>query len=196
MCSEIRRGVGFGRRAVKQRGGVETRRDLPYLSALGFHQGMAKTMGLRTKITDGIKVAMREKDSARLGTLRLINAAVKDQDIAARGKGNSDGVGEGEVLAILGKMVKQRQESARSYEEAGRLELAEGERSEIAIIEEYLPRQLDDGEVDAAIKTAISDVGAESLRDMGKVMAALKGKYTGQMDFGSVGPRVKDQLGA
>lgn len=155
---------------------------------------MAKTMGLRTKITDGIKVAMREKDSARLGTLRLINAAVKDQDIAARGKGNSEGVGEDEVLAILGKMVKQRQESARAYEEGGRLELAEKEQAEIAVIEDFLPRQLDEAEVEAAVTSAIAEVGADSIRDMGRVMGVLKSKYTGQMDFGAVGPMVKSRL--
>ena len=151
-------------------------------------------MGLREQITTGIKTAMREKDSARLSTLRLINAAVKDQDIAARGKGQTDGVSEADVLAILGKMVKQRQESARAYEEGGRLELAEKEREEIEIIEDYLPRQLSEDEVEAAISKAITDTGAGSIRDMGKVMGALKSKYTGQMDFGSVGPQVKARL--
>ena len=151
-------------------------------------------MGLRTRITDGIKTAMRDKDTARLSTLRLINAAVKDQDIAARGKGNADGVGDDEVLAILGKMVKQRQESARAYEEGGRLELAEKEREEIAIIEQFLPRQLSEDEVTAAIDAAIAETGAEGLRDMGRVMGALKSKYTGQMDFGAVGPAVKARL--
>ncbi len=151
-------------------------------------------MGLRTKITDGIKSAMREKDSVRLSTLRLINAAVKDQDIAARAKGNADGVGEAEVLAILAKMVKQRQESARAYEEGGRLELAEQEQAEIAVIEEFLPRQLSEKETAAAVEAAISEAGAESIRDMGRVMGTLKRKYAGQMDFGLVGPMVKDRL--
>ena len=152
-------------------------------------------MGLRTRITDGIKTAMRDKDTARLSTLRLINAAVKDQDIAARGKGNADGVGDDELLAILGKMVKQRQESVRAYEEGGRLELAEQERAEIAIIEDYLPRQLTEAEVEKAVAEAISEAGAESIRDMGRVMGALKSKYTGRMDFGAVGPMVKARLG-
>jgi len=156
---------------------------------------MKAAMGLRKRITDGIKTAMRDKDAARLSTLRLINAAVKDQDIAARGKGNADGVSDDEVLAILGKMVKQRQESARAYEEGGRLELAEQEREEIAIIEDYLPRQLSEAEVEAAVAEAISETGAESIRDMGRVMGALKSKYTGQMDFGAVGPMVKARLG-
>ncbi len=153
-------------------------------------------MDLRSRFNEGLKDAMRAKDAARLSTLRLINAAIKDRDIAARGEGeNSEGVGEDEVLAILGKMVKQRQESARAYEEGGRLELAEKELAEIKVIEEYLPRQLDEGECNAAVDAAIAEVGAASIRDMGKVMAALKSQFTGQMDFGKVGPMVKARLG-
>jgi len=151
-------------------------------------------LGLRDRIGAGLKQAMRDKDSTRLSTLRLINAAVKDQDIAVRAKGQTDGVGEPEVLAILGKMVKQRQESARAYEEGGRLELAEKELAEIAVIEDYLPRQLSEDEVEAAVAGAIADTGAEGLRDMGRVMGLLKSKYTGQMDFGAVGPMVKARL--
>ena len=151
-------------------------------------------MVLRTRITEALKQAMRDKDAARLSTLRLINAAIKDKDIAARATGNDDGVPESEVLAILGKMSKQRLESARAYEEGGRLDLAERERSEIVIIEEYLPRQLNEDETAAAVETAIAEIGAESIRDMGKVIGALKGKYTGQMDFGKVGPMVKVRL--
>lgn len=153
------------------------------------------TMGLRTKITDGIKNAMREKDTVRLSTLRLINAAVKDQDIAVRVKGNADGVPDADVLSIMAKMVKQRQESARVYEEGGRLELAEQEQAEIAVIEEYLPRQLSSEEVASAVDAAIADAGADSIRDMGRVMGTLKGKYAGRMDFGKVGPLVKERLG-
>ncbi len=152
-------------------------------------------LGLRERIGAGLKEAMRDKDATRLSTLRLINAAVKDQDIAVRAKGQTNGVGEPEVLAILGKMVKQRQESARAYEEGGRLELAEKERAEISVIEDYLPRQLSDEEVEAAVGAAIAATGAEGLRDMGKVMGVLKSKYTGQMDFGAVGPMVKSRLG-
>ena len=151
-------------------------------------------LGLRDRIGAGLKQAMRDQDSTRLSTLRLINAAVKDQDIAVRAKGQTDGVGEPEVLAILGKMVKQRQESARAYEEGGRLELAEKELAEIAVIEDYLPRQLSEDEVEAAVAGAIADTGAEGLRDMGRVMGLLKSKYTGQMDFGAVGPMVKARL--
>jgi hypothetical protein len=149
---------------------------------------------LRDRIGAGLKEAMREKDATKLSTLRLINAAVKDQDIAARAKGKDAGVAEEELLAILAKMVKQRQESARAYEEGGRLELAEKEREEIAVIEDFLPRQLTGEEVEAAIDTAIAETGAEGLRDMGRVMGVLKAKHAGQMDFGAVGPMVKARL--
>ena len=152
-------------------------------------------MDMRTTISTALKEAMKAKDADRLSTLRLINAAIKDRDIAARTEGEEAQVSDDTVLAILGKMVKQRQESARAYEEGGRLELAEKEMKEIRIIEEYLPRQLDDAETDAAVAAAIAEVAATSIRDMGKVMAALKGKYTGQMDFGKVGPMVKAKLG-
>jgi uncharacterized protein YqeY len=152
-------------------------------------------MDMRTTISTALKEAMKAKDADRLSTLRLINAAIKDRDIAARTEGEEVQVSDDTVLAILGKMVKQRQESARAYEEGGRLELAEKEMKEILIIEEYLPRHLDDAETDAAVAAAIAEVEATSIRDMGKVMAALKGKYTGQMDFGKVGPMVKAKLG-
>lgn len=151
-------------------------------------------MDLRTRISTDLKQAMKDKAAERLSTLRLVNAAIKDKDIAARAEGNDDGVGEGEVLAILGKMAKQRLESARAYEEGGRLDLAERERSEIEIIEEFLPRQLDQDETKAAVDAAVAEVGATSIRDMGKVMGVLKAKYTGQMDFGRVGPLLKDRL--
>jgi len=153
-------------------------------------------MTLRTRLTDAMKEAMRNKEAARLSTLRLINAAIKDRDIALRGNGGSDeSVSDDEVLGILGKMVKQRQESAKAYEEGARLELAEKERAEILVIEDYLPKQLSADETSEAVRAAIDKVGAESIRDMGKVMGELKGKYMGRMDFGSVGPMVKDLLG-
>ena len=148
-------------------------------------------MDLRTRISTELKQAMKDKAAERLSTLRLVNAAIKDKDIAARAEGNDDGVGQDEVLAILGKMAKQRLESARAYEEGGRLDLAERERSEI---EEFLPRQLDSDETEAAVDAAVAEVGATSIRDMGKVMGVLKAKYTGQMDFGRVGPMLKDRL--
>ncbi|WGW03336.1 GatB/YqeY domain-containing protein [Tropicibacter oceani] len=151
-------------------------------------------MELRDKVNAAIKQAMRDKAAMRLSTLRLVNAAIKDRDIAARGEGNDQGVDESEVLGILGKMVKQRRESARTYEEGGRLDLAEREVAEIEIIEEFLPRALSGDEITAAVDAAVAEVGAESIRDMGKVMGALKAKYTGQMDFGAVGGMVKDRL--
>ncbi|CRL10532.1 GatB/YqeY domain-containing protein [Phaeobacter italicus] len=151
-------------------------------------------MDTRTRVNQALKQAMKDREASRLATLRLINAAIKDREIADRVDGESGGIGDAEVLAILGKMTKQRNESARAYEEGGRLDLAERELNEIAIIEEFLPKQLSDEEITEAVKAAVSDTGAESIRDMGKVMGALKGKYTGQMDFGKVGPMVKDQL--
>lgn len=149
---------------------------------------------MRDKINAALKQAMRDKAAIRLSTLRLVNAAIKDRDIAARTGDNSEGASDAEVLAILGKMSKQRLESARAYEEGGRLDLAERERQEIEVIEEFLPRQLSDKEVKTAVNEAIDEINAESIRDMGKVMGILKTRYTGQMDFGSVGPVVKDRL--
>lgn len=152
-------------------------------------------MSLQDRIFASLKDAMKNKEVERLSTLRLINAAIKDKDIALRGEGAERGVTDAEILAILGRMVKQRQESVRAYEEGGRLELAEKERAEIGVIEEYLPRQLGVAETEAAIDKAIEEAGASTIRDMGRVIGALKAKYTGQMDFGAVGPMVKDRLG-
>jgi uncharacterized protein YqeY len=151
-------------------------------------------MSLRDRLSVSLKDAMKAKDATRLMTLRLINAAIKDRDIDARSEGLDSGVSDHDLLAILGKMVKQRQESARAYEEGGRLELAEKEWAEIVIIEEFLPRQLSEQEVEQAIADAIAASGANSIRDMGKVMGVLKSKYTGQLDFGKVGGMVKAQL--
>lgn len=153
-------------------------------------------MDMRDRISAALKQAMKDKQADRLSTLRLINAAIKDRDIEARGSGDEGGVGDAEVLAILGKMAKQRQESVRAYEEGGRLDLAAQEQAEIGVIEEFLPRQLNEEETKAAIDAALTKVGASSIRDMGKVMGELKAQYTGQMDFGRVGPMVKDRLSA
>lgn len=152
-------------------------------------------MEMRDKLAVALKEAMKAKDAERLSTLRLINAAIKDREIALRGTGDGGAVGDAEILGILGKMVKQRQESARAYEEGGRLELAEKELAEVKVIEEFLPRQLAPEEVSAAIEKAVAKVGASSIRDMGRVMAELKAAHTGQMDFGAVGPMVKAKLG-
>ena len=152
-------------------------------------------MLLRDWLQTALKDAMKAKAVERLSTLRLINAAIKDREIALRGEAEAGEVGEAEILQIMGKMVKQRHESARAYEEGGRLELAEKELAEIGVIQEFLPRQMDGAEIEAAIAAAVAETGATSIRDCGKVMAALKGRYTGQMDFGAVGALVKGRLG-
>ena len=152
-------------------------------------------MTLKARVGDALKQAVREKEANRLSTLRLINAAIKDREIAGRGsEEESAGVGDAEVMEILSKMIKQRQDSIRAYEEGGRLELAERERSEIAVIEEFLPRRLDEAETEAAIDSAIARTGATTIRDMGRVMAELKAEHTGRMDFAQVGPKVKARL--
>ena len=146
-------------------------------------------MDLRTRITAATKQAMKNKDATRLSTLRLISAAIKDRDIAARGEGAETGVPDSEILSILQKMVKQRQESARTYEEGGRLDLAEQEQAEIEVIEEFLPKRMSEAEVDAAVDEAVAEIGANSIRDMGRVMGVLKTKYAGRMDFGAARPK-------
>ena len=151
-------------------------------------------MSLRNEINSAMKEAMKEKAQLRLSTLRLINAAIKDRDIAARAEGVEQGVDDSEILAILGKMTRQRQESAKTYEEAGRLDLSERELSEIQVIEYFLPRQLNGDEIEIEVTKVIDEQGASSIRDMGRVMACLKERFTGQMDFGSVGPIVKNKL--
>ncbi|MTD99229.1 GatB/YqeY domain-containing protein [Paracoccus sp. YIM 132242] len=151
-------------------------------------------MDLRATLQAATKEAMKAKDSARLSTLRLISAAIKDREIAAR-VGDGDGtLGDADLIAILSKMVKQRQESAKAYEEGGRLELAQKEEAEIGVIQEFLPRQLTEGETTAAIDAAIAALGATGIRDMGRVMAELRDRHAGQMDFGAVGPMVKARL--
>jgi uncharacterized protein YqeY len=151
-------------------------------------------MSLRDRLQSALKDAMKAKEADRLSALRLINAAIKDREIAQRGEGGAE-VTDADLLSVLGKMVKQRQESARIYEEGGRLELAEKELAEIRVIEEFLPRQLSAGEVAKAIVAAVAETGATGLRDMGKVMTALKAKYTGQMDFAAAGAAIKARLG-
>ncbi len=148
---------------------------------------------LRDDINNALKTAMKEQDKARLSTLRLINAAVKDRDIANRGEGKA-AVDDAELQSILARMIKQREESAKMYDEGGRPELSAAERAEIEIIREFLPRQLDDAEVEKAIADAVEATQAESLRDMGKVMAWLKERYNGQIDFSKVGAIVRERL--
>ena len=150
---------------------------------------------MRNRISETLKTAMKAKDTKRVSTLRLVNAAINERDIALRGKGK-DKADEEEVLDILTKMVKQREESSRMYREAGREELEAQELEEIEIIREFLPQQLSAEEAEAAVAEVISETGAESLRDMGKVMGLLKERYRGQLDMGVVGPMVKSKLGA
>ncbi len=149
---------------------------------------------IRTRLNKELKEAMKARDATRLSTLRLINAAIKDRDIAARTADNSDGVSEADIREILAKMIRQREESAQAYDEGGRIELADQEREEIEVIRRFLPRPLSESEADAAIREAISETGARSIRDMGKIMGVLKSRYAGRMDFGKAGARVKEQL--
>ncbi|WP_413206307.1 GatB/YqeY domain-containing protein [Rhodospirillum sp. A1_3_36] len=151
---------------------------------------------LRSQLNDALKEAMRARDQTTLSTVRLILAALKDRDICARGNGNPDGIDEEEILGMLQSMVKQRRESINMYEQGGRLELAEEEGNEIAVIERFLPAQMDAADLARAVDATLADLGAEGLKDMGRVMAALKERYAGQMDFGKAGALAKAKLNA
>lgn len=151
-------------------------------------------MSLRERINAAVKEAMKGREMERLATLRLINAAIKDRDIAARGEGSDEPVDDAAIVALLGRMVRQRQESVRMFLEGARAELAEKEQDEIRVIEEFLPRQLSPAEADRAIAEAIAETGATSLRDIGKVMAVLKARHAGQMDFGAAGGVLRTRL--
>jgi uncharacterized protein len=148
---------------------------------------------MRERFDAALKDATLKQDKRRMATLRLISAAIKDRDIAARTAGR-DPVGEDEILEILGKMIKQRIESTRLYEEGNRLDLADQEREEVEIIKEFLPQQLDEDEMRSVCAEAIKATGAHGLRDMGKCMAALKARYAGRMDFGQASRVVKEKL--
>jgi uncharacterized protein YqeY len=148
---------------------------------------------LRDKINDGMKDALKSQDKVRLSALRLINAAIKNADIEARGAGKGP-LSDDELLGVMQKMIKQRQESVELYEKGGRKELADQERAEIAVISGFLPKQLSDEEMKVAIAAVIKDTGASSMKDMGKVIGALRGKYAGQMDFGKASAVVKAAL--
>jgi len=150
---------------------------------------------IRERLTQELKEAMKAKDAIRVSTLRLINAAIKDRDIAARSDDNVEGVSEADIRGILSKMIKQRQDSAEAYDEAGRIELAEQERAEIEVIRDFLPKPLSERDMEKAIQAAIAETGASSIRDMGRIMGFLKSKYQGRMDFGKAGAQVKQALG-
>ena len=148
---------------------------------------------MRARIAEALKTALKSHDKGSIGALRLIQAAILDRDIAHRGAGK-DPVSDEEILQILSKMVKQREESAKAFEDGGRAELAEQERSEIAIIKTFLPKQLDAAAVEQACRDVIAEIGAEGLRDMGRVMAVLKERFPGQMDFSKASATVKALL--
>ena len=149
---------------------------------------------LRTELNEAMKTAMRAKDTAGLGTIRLFLAALKDRDIAARSKGNYDGIPEDEILQMFNSMIKQRRESITLYEQGGRCELAQKEQEEIVVIQRFMPKQMDEAEVLAAVKGAIASADAKGLKDMGRVMAVLKEKYAGQMDFTHASATLKQNL--
>jgi len=146
-------------------------------------------MGLRQRFSEEMKAAMKAKEARRLSTIRLMMDAVQKQDIATK----SD-ISDDEVLTVLARMIKQREESAATYDTGGRPELAQGERDEIVVIREFMPKQMSEDESREAVKSAIATTGAASMKDMGKVMAALKERYTGQMDFSKASALVKDLL--
>ena len=148
---------------------------------------------LRERFTADMKEAMKAGDKGKLGAIRLIQAALKDKDIEARGAGKGQATDE-EILALLQKMIKQRQESITMYEQGGRAELAAQEKAEAEVISSYLPKQMDDAEMKAAIEAAIAETGAASMKDMGKVVGTLRGKYAGRMDFAKASGLVKEML--
>ena len=153
-------------------------------------------MSLRAQLTDAMKEAMKAKDTKRLATVRLMLAALKDRDIAARSETSRDLLGDDEILTLLAKMIKQREESAAAYDAGNRPELAAGEREEIAIIRSFMPAQMDDGAMRDAVQKVIAETGAASIKDMGKVMALLKERHAGQMDFSKASAATKDALSA
>jgi uncharacterized protein YqeY len=149
---------------------------------------------LRQRLVDELKVAMKSRDQRSISTLRLILAALKDRDIAARTRGSGQGVDEAEIIEMMQKMVRQRQESIALYRQGNRPELVAQEEGEIAVIERFMPKKLDPEETEAAIAAVIKELDAKSIKDMGRVMARLKEKFSGRMDFGSIGPHVKQRL--
>ncbi|MGD9637733.1 MAG: GatB/YqeY domain-containing protein [Alphaproteobacteria bacterium] len=151
---------------------------------------------LREQIMASLKDAMKSREEKKVSTLRLINAAIKDRDIAARGKGDEDGLKDEEILQLLQSMVKQRLDSIEMYKKGGRQDLVDNETKEIDIIKDFLPKQLDEDEVVSAISSTIMEVDAKSIKDMGKVMAELRHKYAGQMDFAKASGLIKEKLSA
>jgi uncharacterized protein YqeY len=165
---------------------------LDYVESLFLDSNFSRAM--RDRITAALKEATKAQDKRRMSTLRLVVAAIKDRDIAARSAGKEKAT-DAELLELLAKMIKQREESEKIYRDAGRAELAQQETEETVIIREFLPKQLSDAETATAIAATIAEVGATGIKDMGKVMAALKARYAGQLDFGKAGAQVKAKLG-
>ena len=151
-------------------------------------------MSKRTEFNEALKEAQKAKDTTSVSTLRLILAALKDRDIAARGLGNAEGVDESEILSMLQSMIKQRNESAQTYADAGRDDLAQQEMAEIEVIEKFMPAQMDEEEVEDTVVSLISELGATDIKDMGKVMGALKSRYAGQLDMGKASGLVRAKL--
>ncbi len=149
---------------------------------------------MRTELNEALKAAMRNRDACAVSTLRLILAAIKDRDIAARGAGRPEGISEDEILDLLRKMIRQRAEAIALYEKGGRVELAEQEAREIEVIRRFLPQQMDDAELAAAVRTVVGEIGAAGLKDMGKVMAELKTRHAGRIDFGKASALARQQL--
>jgi len=150
---------------------------------------------LRQAFRDRLKEAMKARDSRTVSTVRLILAGLKERDVAARGQSNPDGLSEAETQRMLQAMIKQRRESIALYRQGNRPDLAQQESEEIAIIESFLPRQLDESEIDAAAKAAIDETGAASAKDLGRVMATLRERHAGVIDFGRAGAIVRRLLG-
>jgi hypothetical protein len=150
---------------------------------------------LRERFNEALKGAMRARDQVTVGTLRMILAGIKDRDIAARPQGKANGIDDAEILGLLRSMIKQRQESMALYLQGGRQELVDKESAEIALIEGFMPRQMDEAETAAAVKAVIAETGATTIKDMGKVMAELRARHAGAMDFAKAGPLVKAALG-
>jgi uncharacterized protein YqeY len=148
---------------------------------------------LRDNINNALKDAMKSRDQRRVSTLRLMNAAIKNADIEARGQGKEP-LNEAELMSLFQKMIKQRQESAELYEKGGRSELADQERAEIEIISSYLPQQMSDAEAGAAIAAIVHEINAQSMKDMGRVMAALKDRFAGAIDLGKASAKIKELL--
>ena len=149
---------------------------------------------IRPRLTESLTEAIKAQEKRAVSTLRLILACLKDRDIAARGKGITDGITDDEIMALLQTMIRQRHDSIALYEQGGRLDLAEGEREEVTVIRRFLPEQMDEGSIEQAVASVIVEVGAKGLKDMGRTMAELRSRYAGRMDFAKASGMVKATL--